>query len=194
MKVVCVTGHSGSGKSTFSKILSDKNRNSIVIDIDALAHRALTEQPVINEIRRIFGEIVFVNDKVDRKKLGEIVFVDKEKKRTLYQLTWIEMKRYIDQILRQNYDLVILDWFLIPDKHYWVVCDARILVKSDDEIRKSRILTRDNIQEEYYRKREKNKYDYSKIKFDYVVNNNTSEEDFINEVNYIYNELFYNSK
>ena len=67
------------------------------------------------------------------------------------------------------------------------MCDIKILISSDDIIRKERILKRDNISKEYLEKRELNTLDYSKFKFDYLFTNDYSKETLDYIVNTILN-------
>lgn len=75
-----VTGSIGSGKSTFVDML--KERGFSVIDADKISHLELenSKDEVINK----FGIKILNNGKIDRKKLGEVVFNDKN------ELKWLE--------------------------------------------------------------------------------------------------------
>ncbi|MDL0089568.1 dephospho-CoA kinase [Campylobacter gastrosuis] len=75
-----VTGSIGSGKSTFVKLL--KERGFSVIDADLIAHEQLEISQ--NELVLHFGSEILNEKKVDRKKLGSIVFNDKN------ELKWLE--------------------------------------------------------------------------------------------------------
>ena len=67
-----VTGSIGSGKSTFLKLIKDRGYG--VIDADLIAHKQL--EIIKNDIVAEFGEQILTNKKIDRKKIGEIVFND----------------------------------------------------------------------------------------------------------------------
>jgi len=67
-----VTGSIGSGKSTFLKLIKDRGYS--VIDADLIAHKQL--EITKNDIVAEFGEQILTNKKIDRKKIGEIVFND----------------------------------------------------------------------------------------------------------------------
>ena len=72
---------------------------------------------------------------------------------------------------------------------YWNMCDIKILIISNDIKRKEKILKRDNISKEYLEKREQNTLDYSKIKYDYIFNNDYSKETLNSIVDAIYDKL-----
>ena len=115
-------------------------------------------------------------DKIDRKKLGDIVFSSKEKMDILTGITWDYMQRRVDSILEKQNGNVILDWALLPISKYWNMCNTKILCISELNERKSRVMERDNISDDYFEKRESNSLDYNDLEFDYTLENNSSNE------------------
>lgn len=189
MELIGVTGKTGSGKSTIGKLLADK-LNCKYIDIDKIGHSATSDSTISKKLCQEFGQDILDDNKnIDRKKLGNIVFSDKNKMEILTNLTWNYMQNELDNILSQNEDYYILDWALLPNVEYWNMCDIKILIISNDIKRKEKILKRDNISKEYLEKREQNALDYSKIKYDYIFNNDYSKETLNSIVDAIYNKL-----
>lgn len=167
-KYICVTGKSGSGKSTFSKILSDRLKDCVHLDIDKLAHEALKDNLVKVKITNIVGDSILDEFKnIDRKKLGQIVFNDKELKSTIYDITWEYMDRCI---MSYNNNYVILDWYNIINKRYWNIATLRVLVDRDYRERREAVIKRDNITEEYFDLREKNSVSYDDVSIDLKIN------------------------
>ena len=188
MELIGVTGKTGSGKSTIGKLLADK-LNCKYIDIDKIGHSATSDSTISKKLCQEFGQDILDDNKnIDRKKLGNIVFSDKNKMEILTNLTWNYMQNELDNILSQNEDYYILDWALLPNVEYWNMCDIKILIISNDIKRKEKILKRDNISKEYLEKREQNALDYSKIKYDYIFNNDYSKETLNSIVDAIYNK------
>ncbi|MHB8755364.1 MAG: dephospho-CoA kinase [Candidatus Acidiferrales bacterium] len=74
MLTVGLTGGIASGKSTVARMLQE--RSCAIIEADLLAHEYLKpENPVSQEVIREFGhEILDASGKIDRAKLGELVF------------------------------------------------------------------------------------------------------------------------
>lgn len=185
MKIIGITGKSGSGKSTFASILS-KKLNCAHIDIDKIGHEALFQPNILDKLCEHFGKDIFDdNGNLDRKKIGDIVFSRKDKMNVLTDLTWNYMQMQLDKILLQKHDVIVLEWILLPDSKYWDKCNIKILVNSDDLQRKNKVLERDNISEEYFDKRDSSSIDYSCINFDYVFNNDYKCETIERMVNEI---------
>jgi len=87
-----ITGSIASGKSTVSNLL--KERGFSVIDADAIAHKQL--EICKCEIVEVFGEqILGEAGKIDRQKLGTIVFNDPKKLKILEQILHPKIKAEI---------------------------------------------------------------------------------------------------
>ena len=97
-----------------------------------------------------------------------------DKMKQLEEITWNYMKESIDNILSMNKEYVVLDWALLPKTIYWNKCDFKILVESDYDKRKDKVIKRDNIPEEYFNKRDSASVDYSEFEFDYILKNDYS--------------------
>lgn len=172
MKIIGITGKSGSGKSTLTKLLSEKWKCNSV-NIDKIGHKATYDEEISKKLCKIFGNEILGNDAIiDRKKLGNIVFSDKEKMDILTDITWDYMQEIMDEILeKESGEIIILEWALLPISKYWKKCDIKILIKADDKQRKDKVIQRDHISEEYFVKREDGSIDYTPYVFDYVFNN-----------------------
>ena len=69
---------------------------------------------------------------------------------------------------------IILEYALLSQMKFFSESDYKILMKSSDEIRKNRVLIRDNISKEYLESREKNLPSYQEKDFDEIIENNES--------------------
>lgn len=176
MKIIGITGKSGSGKTTLSSLLAEK-LNCDYINIDKIGHKSLLQPKIANLLCENFGSSIkdeFGN--LDRKKIGNIVFSDKNKMEILNKLTWDYMQQQLDTILSScNNDFIILEWFLLPQSKYWKLCNTKIFVDAPNSLRKTMVIERDHISEEYFDKRDSSGIDYSNFEFDYIFNNDYSQ-------------------
>jgi dephospho-CoA kinase len=94
-KVIGLTGPIGAGKDTVAKIL--KRRGAYIIEADSLAHKLYAGQtPLWHELVKTFGsKILMRGGKINRKKLGEIVFSDKKKLKQLNEIVHPALKKAV---------------------------------------------------------------------------------------------------
>ena len=189
MKLIGITGKTGTGKSTIATTLAQKLDGQYV-DIDKIGHQATSDPIIAKKLCNVFGnELLNENGNIDRKKLGNIVFSDTDKMQILTDITWEYMEHKLDDILLQNQQCFIFDWALLPKVKFWDMCDFKILVTSDDTMRKKRILERDHISEDYLEKRESATLDYSKLAFDFIFDNDYTKENMDAFVETIYKNI-----
>jgi dephospho-CoA kinase len=142
--VVGLTGGIGSGKSTFAALLSE--RGAVVIDADALGHQALAPgQPTWHSVVDQFGDEILAagSMEIDRKVLARIVFADPAKRAALNAITHPFIMRKIAEALeafRNTDEIVVLDAALIVELGLAKGLDAIIVVATDTEIRRARLM------------------------------------------------------
>ena len=175
--IIGLCGKSGSGKSTLAKKLIKEYKGKMVhLDIDKVGHNILTIKEVQQELINNFGNSIISNGIVNRKVLSSIVFKSKDKMSILENITWKYMEMYIDKFIKENKDnIVILDWILLPKTKYISMCNIKILLDIPYEIRKERVINRDNITEFNFELRDSASIIYDNKEFDYVFDN-TNEE------------------
>ena len=175
--IIGITGRSGSGKSYLSEILAEK-LGMIHIDIDKISHEVLTFDESKKFLLNEFGPEVFENGNVNRKILGKIVFSSPEKLEKLNRFCQVEMEQKIDEIIASAKKPLILDYALLFGLKQFPICDVKILLKADFDIRFSRVKTRENITREYFLSRDSSlsDSDFDESKFDFVFNHITEDE------------------
>ncbi|QEN05704.1 dephospho-CoA kinase [Thiospirochaeta perfilievii] len=77
--VIALSGKCCSGKNYISSIF--ESRGFKIIDVDILAGEIFSK--LDNQILKIFGNTVLVNGRVDKKRVGDLLFKDKEKREEL---------------------------------------------------------------------------------------------------------------
>jgi dephospho-CoA kinase len=141
--IIGLTGTIGAGKTEVGKILADLG--CAVISADALAHQILEEAPAKEFITNNFGPGVLDADgRVNRKKIGELVFSDAAKLRLLEGFIHPEVKRR-QAVLIDGFQAdsekkaIVLDVPLLIESGLKHLCDWVILVDADREIRQKRV-------------------------------------------------------
>ncbi len=136
-KVLIVSGKAGAGKTTLSSLLREFGLD--VIEVDKLAHEVLEDKK--EELVVQFGkEILDLNGHIDRKKLGEIVFADPEKMKTLERIVHPELKRRIKDLVENSQKHLVLD-VAIPNKlELNSLADVKIYVSADEELVRKRLI------------------------------------------------------
>lgn len=175
--IIGISGKSGSGKSTLArKIINKSNNKAIHLDIDKIGHSVLLLPEVKEELIKSFGESIIQKNNIDRKKLGEIVFTSRKEMNKLSDITWKYMQIEIDNFLNIHKNkIIILDWLLLPITKYFAMCDIKIFLDIPYDVRKQRVMKRDNITKEAFDLREKASINFDESAFDYVIKENDNK-------------------
>ena len=169
MKVIGLTGGTGSGKSVVSKSLAAAG--AVIVDADKIAHDIILKgEPAYHEIIEYYGTgILDTEGNIIRKKLGEIVFNDKEKLAFLNQCTHkyitAEVKRQIAEAKEEGTAAaIIVDAPLLLEAKLETVCDEVWVVYADPEVRAQRVMARDGITYELAKARIANQKSWDEYK------------------------------
>ena len=80
------------------------------------------------------------------------------------------MEKEIDKIITNNKDkTIILDYLLLPRTKYFNSSNLKILLDIPYEIRKERVMKRDNISKEAFDLRESASINYDEYEFDIII-------------------------
>ncbi len=145
-----ITGKTGSGKSFLIRNFAKNSNKSIYrIDVDKVGHQCLTIGDCKKEIINIFGDEILENNEINRSKLGEIVFSNKQLLEKLNQIThkYIleQIENKLEEFKSKKCDLIIIDAALLFEIGLDKECDKTILITSSDKERADKIIKRDNI-------------------------------------------------
>jgi dephospho-CoA kinase len=150
---VGLTGGIASGKSTVARMLAEKG--AILIDFDDLAHVVeMPDGPVWREIVDHFGEGILLPDRrIDRLKLGAIVFSDPQKREILNRLVhpavfaeWQKRRRDIEQTAKDA--VVLSDIPLLIEAGLESMVDVVLLVYLSPEEQIRRLMARNGFTRE----------------------------------------------
>ena len=150
MKVIGLTGGTGSGKSVVSQCL--QNAGAAIIDADFIAHEIIRRgKPAYTELVSYFGDqILMENGEIFRRKLGEIVFREKEKLEFLNRCTHKYIAQEITAQIQKMKELkqaklIIIDAPRLVEAGRVDICDAIWVVYAEEEVRARRVMQRDGI-------------------------------------------------
>ena len=182
--LIGVIGKSGAGKSSLIEKIARLDRSIIHIDIDKVWAEVIQDKSVIDNVVKIACDSsILTNGKLDRYKTGNIIFSDKNKYEQYYSYIEGIIYSVIDKIIIENSDKkIFLDWIILDKTKYWSNLDYKILVDTDYECRKNRVIEREKISEEYFDLREMMKDDYSLENIDLMVKGNNIEDKLIKEI------------
>lgn len=147
--IIGLTGGIASGKSTVSKIFRELGAK--IVDADIKAKEISEREDIVKEIGNIFGkEVINSERKIDRLKIKEIVFNNKEKLKKLNDLIHPKVMEEFKKIKENTgkNDIIIFDVPLLFESGMDKMCDKIILVFTDKDIQIKRMLERDGITEE----------------------------------------------
>lgn len=150
MKILLgLTGKTGAGKSTVSRYLKEKG--AYVIDGDVVAREILIDNPeLINTLANKFGEDILENGVLNRKKLAQKAFSTPERTNLLNSIMHPAINEKIQQEAKKAFEtnnVVIVDAAAIIESGFADTCDKLIVVTAPEDVRKERIIKRDNISE-----------------------------------------------
>ncbi len=174
MKKIGLTGNIGSGKTTVRKIF--EILGVPVYDSDEKAKFLINNNKnLILKIKKEFGENIYSeNGKIDKKRLAEIIFNDKNKLEKINSLVHPFVKEdFNKQAGKQNFPYIIKESAILFETGLYKELDINITVYAPEKIRIKRVAERDNTGEEQIKSRIKNQFsDEKKNKLaDYIIHN-----------------------
>ena len=143
MKVLGITGGVGSGKSEVLNYL-EAEYEACVCQMDEVARRLEKRGEIcFQKILDTFGEeVVGSNGELDRKKLGEIVFSDSEKRQILNKIVHPSVLDYVEKDIKrrkkEGQKLYVLESALLIELGH-ELCDKIWYIYTEENVRRSRL-------------------------------------------------------
>lgn len=196
MLKIGLTGGIGSGKSSVSAIL--KSWGAYVFDADKIAKSILNEnESAQNEVITEFGtDVLGADGKIDKTKLSRVVFHDEDHQIKLnaiiHPYVFSEIDKEFETVLNKGkHEIFVVDAALIYESGADTHMDYVLVVTSHLGLRIERALSKGNLSREEFLKRADLQWpDEDKIHLaDFVIQNNGSEEDLLNETKKTYDLL-----
>ena len=145
--IIGITGGTGCGKTTLLQEI--EARGGLVLDCDAVYHELLTRDEVLlSAINDRFPGVV-VDKKLERKKLGAIVFGDEQALLDLNAITHGAIRAEIVRRLAENPALAAIDAIALFESGLSELCGTTVAVCAPFDTRVERLMQRDGISREY---------------------------------------------
>jgi dephospho-CoA kinase len=182
--LVGLTGGIATGKSTVTSLLASPSVR--VVDADALAREVVEPgTPAHAQIVAEFGtEVLRPDGRLDRARLGEIVFPDPAKRKRLEAITHPAIRARFEEIMarleREGFDgILIWDAALLVESGGHAKMDKVVVVTTEPATQLGRLMARDGSSEDAARARTASQMPLAvKAKAgDYVIDNSGTREE-----------------
>lgn len=192
MRIIGLTGGSGTGKGTFAALLREKGAGWV--DADAVYRRLCAEnREMLHELDTVFGGVLDETGALDRKKLAAIVFADPDKLKMLNGITlpYIRAASLDEMRAQGDCPFVLYDAPTLFEVGADDLCERIIGVLADTEVRVKRIMARDGLDETAARARigAQPDADFYRARCDYIVENNGGIADLQQQADAIFENL-----
>lgn len=152
MKIIGLTGGIASGKSTVATEL--RKQNVPVFDADEVSRNAVAKgSKGLALVSEVFGaEYLTAGGEMDRAKISQLVFSDKEALKTLegilHKIVWDEAEAFLAEAREQKAKLAVLDVPLLIETKWHERVDLVWLVAVSKEQQIKRAMIRSGMTEE----------------------------------------------
>ncbi len=146
MLKIGLTGGIGCGKTTVSKLF--EQLNIPVIDADSIAHQLVEiGQPALKEIVEAFGsDIIDAEGSLNRKKLSQLIFSDKQQKHTLEAILHPKIYLSIQTAIKSvNSAYCIISMPLLFEANMIDLVDRILVIDCSIDNQIERVQKRDNM-------------------------------------------------
>jgi dephospho-CoA kinase len=182
-----LTGGIGSGKTTISKKFIE--RNIPVLNTDLLARDLMeSNETIILSMIETFGELSYIDKKLNRKYIGNIVFNDSNELDKLNKITHpIVRQEIIKWIDLQTTDFCVVESAIMFNSDLYTIFDELICVTAYNETRVERIIKRDNcsVQEAKAKMSKQISQEEMISKCRFIILNDSEESEFLSLDNQI---------
>lgn len=192
--VIGITGGIATGKSTVSRMFIEKGIN--VIDADIIGREVIKLYPdILKKIEEEFGLEYISGGELDRKKIGDLVFENKESRDKLEKIIIPYIKKEIFQRVekkKENGDtIIIVDAPTLFENGLEREMDKVILVYLEEELQVIRLIKRNSLtyKKAYDRIKAQIPIDEKKRKSHYVLYNHKDLDFLKDQFNKLFKEL-----
>jgi dephospho-CoA kinase len=163
IRVIGLTGQTGAGKSTVSRVFVSCGIE--VIDCDLVSRDVVDrEKQLLADLALEYGiSILHEDGTLNRRRLGSVVFSDRKKLDRLNEIIFPYIRREVErrvlQLQKKGCPLVVLDAPTLFESGIDADCDDVISVIAPEALRLNRIMVRDHLSDTEARNRIASQHD-----------------------------------
>lgn len=190
---VGLTGNYGMGKSTVAKYFA--KLGAFVIDTDSLVREILERKEVVEEVRRLLGDEVICDGRVDKSKVAKIVFQNPQMRIYLENIIHPLVFERVDQIVGEikakgEPKIVVIEAPVIFERGYQNRFDVIVTVFCEEEQAIERLKKRGVSEEDaLLRLRSQFPIEMKKKGSDFLIDNSGTLEETYRQVEALYDKL-----
>ena len=188
-RFVGLTGGIGAGKS--EALAAFERHGAAVLSTDKVAHDILDDEQVRDALIDRWGDQVAPDGRVDRDKVGEIVFGDRDELAWLESVTHPRVGAHVAewrQSLGPDVDVAVVEVPLLFEAAMEDAFDTTVAVIADDELRDARLRERGQAGLEGREERQLDQAE-KEHRADHVIRNDSSLVELDREVNDLIEKL-----
>jgi dephospho-CoA kinase len=178
VKVIGITGSSGAGKTTLSKILNEREDVKVIDADKVVKEMSVPGAEYLKAIEETFGKEILLEDgNLNRKALAYKIYNNNSARENLNNLTFKyvvnEILERIKNVKDEKVKIIAIDAPLLFESGLDKYCDSVVALVADKELKIKRICQRDNIDEKTAESRLniQHENEYYTHKADYVITN-----------------------
>lgn len=187
--LIGITGGIGSGKSLVSDFIETKSFKVIRADLIA-KELMLADEKIKRQIKKSFGEEAYNKNQLNAKYLADKIFSSKENNNIINSIVHPPVIKKIKELSLNEFkknNIVFVESALIYKAEMEDLLDYIILIFTDEDERIKRTVKRDKVEKEKVLQRIKLQIPDQKLKekADFVIENNSTENQLYERVNFI---------
>lgn len=176
MKIIGITGGVGAGKSHILDYIEEKYKARIIKTDEAAELLRTPGHSCYEKIVACLGKGILKEDNtIDKIKMAQIIFSDKEKLKVINEIMHPEVNGYVEEEIEKEQQKGEVNYFFIEsalliENHYDEICDELWYIDTKTEIRRERL---------------KKNRGYSEEKISDIMSKQLSEEEFKKHCQYV---------